>query len=256
MHMHGEVQGADLQKTYAHLVKPDGGGSRDYLSPEMKRPSTDPECKRGRTDHYESAPDMISQITEWRLAYEKLPGNAIEFSTEHFAHAMAVDYVHHSNVGEMVGTQSWQETQDTIGKFCDGGPSGVKLLARSATRCENLELTVNTYEAVTELLHNTHKAMGNTGLLTVQEICDIHRVLLQGLHPDCGKIRTREAYTHWHGGRHTIIHLLTKLRSYFMPSLIITTNIWQNEYTAYIFKCAASLLYEFVSVHPFGDGNG
>ena len=159
----------------------------------MLRLSTeeDPEC---RSDEY--TPDMISQITKWRIAYEKLPENAIRFSTKHFARAMAVDYIQSSNVGEMVGTQSWQETHDAIRKFCDGGLSGMKLLA---TRCE--KETVNTYEAV-KFLHSMHEVMGNTGLLTVQEICDVHRVLLQGLHPECGKIRTRDAYTHWHGGHH------------------------------------------------------
>ena len=77
---------------------------------------------------------MILQITEWRLPHEKLHASAIKFSTEHFAHAMAIDYLHHSNVGEMVGTQSWQ---DAIESFCDGS---MKVLP---TRCENLE-TVNT----------------------------------------------------------------------------------------------------------------
>ena len=57
----------------------------------MLRSSTeeDPEY---RSDEY--TPDMISQITKWRLAYEKLPElSAIRFSTEYFARVMAVDYV-------------------------------------------------------------------------------------------------------------------------------------------------------------------
>ena len=177
-------------------------------------------------------------------------------SREHFANAMAVDYVYHSNIGEMVGTQSWQETQNVIGKFRDGG------MEMLPTRCENLE-TVNTYEAVTELLHNTHEAMGNTGILTVQQICDIHRVLLQGLLPDCGKLRSREAYTHWHGGRHyypppnqaeDLFYALIDHHNKRMEECPYASN--SDEYTSYIFNCAARLLFEFVSVHPFGDGNG
>ena len=221
----------------------------------MQRSSTGRECRRGKADHNKSTADMISQVTEWRLAYEKLPENAVKFSTKHFAHAMAVDYIHHSNVGEMVGTQSWHETQDAIESFCDGGK---KVLP---TRCENLE-TVNTFEAV-KLLHNTHEAMDNTGLLTVQEICDIHRVLLQGLHPDCGRIHTREVYTHWQGGRHyypppgqaeEMFYALIDHHNKRMTECPYARN--SDEYTAYIFNCAARLLFEFVSVHPFGDGNG
>ena len=211
----------------------------------------------GRSD--ESMSDMIAQITQWRLACEKLPENAKEFCTQHFARAMAVDYVHHSNVGEMVGTQSWQETQEVIKKLCEDRHNSI-CGVQKATRCD--KETMNTYEAV-NLLHNTHEAMGNTGLLTVQEICDIHKVLLRGLHPDCGKIRTRDAYTHWHGGLHyypppkqaeELFYAIIDHHNNRMAECQL--NSTTNEYTEYIFKCAANLLFEFVSVHPFGDGNG
>ena len=88
-------------------------------------------------------------------------------------------------------------------------------------------------------------------------------MLLQGFHPDCGRIRTREVYTHWQGGRHyypppgqaeelfyTLIdHHIERMTEYPCDSN-------SDEYTAYIFNCAARLLFEFVSVHPFGDENG
>ena len=129
-----------------------------------------------------------------------------------------------------------------------------------ATRCE--KETVNTYEAV-KFLHSIHEVMGNTGFLTVQEICDVQRVLLRGLHPDCGEIRTRDAYTHWRGGRHyypppkqaeELLYALIDHHNKRMAECQHASN--SDEYTVYVFKCAADLLFEFVSVHPFGDGNG
>ena len=116
-----------------------------------------------------------------------------------------------------------------------------------------------------KLLHNIHETMDNTGFLTVQEICDIHRVLLQGLHADCGKIRTREAYTHWHDGLHhyprpkqaeELFYGLIDHHNNRMVECQLDSTIDEYTVRVYIFKCAAILLFEFVSVHPFGDGNG
>ena len=218
-----------------------------------------PKFRKG-TFYDSTSDDMIAQITQWRLAYQKMPDNAKELCTQHFA--MAVDYVHSSNVGELVGTQTWQETQDTIRRVGENYlvslSAGVKPL--SQTRCE--KETANTYEAM-KLLHITLKLMDYTGFLTVQEVCGIHRVLLQGLHPDCGKIRTGEAYTHWHGGPYyypppkqaeELFYALIDHHNKRMADCL--HDVTTDEYTEYIFKCAADLLFEFVSVHPFGDGNG
>ena len=60
---------------------------------------------------------------------------------------------------------------------------------------------MNTYEAL-KLFHEKREAMRDTGLLTVPEICDVHEVLLKGVHPDCGRICKNDVYTQWDGSPH------------------------------------------------------
>ena len=202
--------------------------------------------------------DMIEQITKRRVEYIKLPEHAKNFCTEQFARAMAVDYIHNLNVGELVGTQSQEDTKEVLKKIFD--KSSVDDTGKGATRSERE--TMNTYEAL-KLFHKKHEKMADTGLLTVPEICDIHRVLLHGVHADCGKIRTKDAYTNWHDGPHfypspeeaeALFYALIDHHNVYMETCQLNES--SIEYTAFIFKCAARLLFEFVDTHPFGDGNG
>ena len=201
--------------------------------------------------------EMISQITQWRVKYNELLEDAKEFCDQQFARAMAIDYIHNLNVGEMVGTQSQEDTEELLKKWFDE-PSEKSQLDSKRTERE----TINTYKAM-KLLRQKAKEMGMTGMLTVQEICDVHSLLLKDVHKDCGKIRTKEAYTHWHNGHH--FYPEPKLAECLLYSLIDHHNMNMekkpssgdpNEYTEYIFKCAARLLFDFVDTHPFGDGNG
>ena len=206
---------------------------------------------------------MVAEITEWRRAYDALPEGAAakQFCSRHFAQAAAVDYVHTSNVGEMVGTQSKKETEEVLKTITERDSSRLQsVLSGTSSRCE-IE-TVNTYKAMQEF-NKKHESMDYSGLLTVQEICDVHRVLLGGLHPECGKLRTREAYTHWHGGAHfyptpkqaeLIFYALIDRHNVHMASCSLDRST--DDYTRYVFKHAAELLFKFVDVHPFCDGNG
>ena len=200
--------------------------------------------------------EMITKITEFRLEYNKLPEQAKQFCTEQFAKAMAVDYIHNLNVGECVGTQDKENTKELLEKTFPASLPDDKDAKRSEKE------TMNTYRAMKEF-HDKHTAMEHTGLLTVQEICDIHKVLLDGLHPDSGNIRTKDAYTHWDNGVHFYPPPQVATQRFY--ALIDHHNMYMSvhhpdkdseEYTGYIFKCAARLLFEFVDTHPFGDGNG
>ena len=106
---------------------------------------------------------------------------------------------------------------------------------------------MNTHSAMT-MLHKKHKEMENTGLLTVQEICDVHRMLLEGLHPYNGEIRKSKTYTCWANEVH-----------YYPPPAIVEELFYalidrhnkcmevcpfakdSEEYTEYIFKLACFL---------------
>ena len=110
--------------------------------------------------------------------------------------------------------------------------------------------------------HEFHENMEMTGLLTVQEISAIHKVLLDKLHPNCGEIRKTVAYTHWNKGVHIypppdkVEGLFYTLVDHHNLCMEGRPSISSGELTTHIFKSAARLLFEFVDTHPFGDGNG
>ena len=131
-------------------------------------------------------------------------------------------------------------------------------------------VTINVYEALTKFF-TLHEEMSNTGKVTVQQICDIHGVLMARLmaklHKYAGEPRKTEAFVIWNG------------EDYFYPEPLVAEKLFYacvdhhcahmtqynkklaekgpgKETFSFLFKCAARLLFDFVDTHPFGDGNG
>lgn len=204
---------------------------------------------------------MLEQITKRRMEYQRLPQHAKHFCEQQFARAMAVDYIHNLNIGEMVGTQTHEDTQEALEKFFAGSVSSSEGKDTRNMEKEKKE-TINTYKAM-KRFWEIHKEMENEGILTYQQICDVHRILLQGLHKNCGNIRTGDAFTIWDGGIHYypkadhVEELFLGLvdRHNFCIEARKKLDNTSNEYTIHIFKCASRLLFEFVDAHPFSDGN-
>ena len=139
-------------------------------------------------DHDHTTGQMIGEIATFR---EKYRGDAVakEFSEE-FARAMTVDYIYHLNVGEMVGTQT-QEGTEAVLNFVMAKrrtTAGSDVVDQKPKTKEERE-SVNTYRAMAKL-HGFHSEMKNTGILTVQQICNVHRVLMDGLRSDAGNVYT------------------------------------------------------------------
>ena len=125
-------------------------------------------------------------------------------------------------------------------------------------------------------IHELHKEMGKTGMLTVQRVCEVHKVLLDGLHPKCGEIRNTPVYTTCQNGPHyypsperaeQLFDYAIDRHNIHMDALqpeksVATTTLGKVEYlikcatVEYLIKCAAWLLFKFVDAHPFSDGNG
>ena len=194
---------------------------------------------------------MIDDITAWRN--ENLKNNSQPFV---ITSCMAVDYIQNLNFEEMVGTQTHEDTEEVLKKFIETDSE-----VQSTQSTEKIE-TLNTYKAMAKF-YKLHEAMERTGILTVDIINDLHKVLLKGLHPNCGTIRDTVAYTHWNEGPHFypppqkvegLLYALVDHHNICMDAC--PSDTFSGEYTAYIFKCAARLLFEFVDTHPFGDGNG
>ena len=196
---------------------------------------------------------MLKQITEFVKKYDELSKSAKEFCVGPFARAMAVDYIHNLNTGECVGTQEKEDTKEIIDKILDFKESEKDSVKRE---------TRNNYLGL-KRMHELHTEMENTGLLTVDGICDVHALLLKGLKDDCGKIRITEVCTSWEGSLH-FYPPPDRVESQFF-SVVDQHNIHMesiqkmtlgDEKILFLFKSAAWLLFAFVDTHPFTDGNG
>ena len=199
----------------------------------------------------------LEEIAQSIERYDGLPEAAHKFCRSAFARAMTVDFVYNLNIGESIGMQSKDETHTLLEGFLDGNESAADVQKSK----EEME-TINTCKGV-QAFHKLHEEMKKTGLLTVQQVCGVHSVLLHGLRTDCGKIRTTDVYTHWQDGLH-FYPPHEKVEGLFY-SLIDYHNIHMealdSEATTlgrvkHLFICAAWLLFMFIDVHPFADGNG
>lgn len=201
---------------------------------------------------------MVKEIVNFRDKFIALPESDKEFCSGSFSRAMAVECIYHSNIGELVGYQTKKGTKELLmSYFHDTAGGGGKSNFSGVEASE----TLNTHAAMTKLYQN-FKEM--EGFLTVQQICEVHEVLMDGLHRDAGKIRETEAYTIWAQDTYFYpkpedvearFYAVVDRYSIHVGQL---SSIAKNskEEVEHVFKCAARLLFDFVDTHPFGDGNG
>ena len=221
----------------------------------------------------ETTSTMLEEISKMAEDYEKLPEKAKEFSRTLFARSMAIEYVHHSNIGESVGTQASDDTKKVLERLLlirkselegKGGES-----AKQWSTKESVE-TINTCKALDEM-HELHGKMDKTGLITMQQLRDVHRSLLEGLHKKNGRLRIgdeveEDVHTNTEDGPHH--YPSPKLVEQLIYSTIDHHNVHMEYFREnqekmtklqkvnFLFKSAAWLLFHFVDIHPFCNGNG
>lgn len=222
---------------------------------------TIPEQPLWRKEHKPTS-EKLNDIIRWQKQYDALTEEDKQICEKRFARDMAIKYVHESNVGESVGTQTYEDTKEIIECLM------TKKNVQKKWTTEEKE-TINTEEALRHMheLH-TQSKMDRTGMLTVQQICDIHKILLSGLRTlqgnDEGNLRQDVVYTYRPNGA---IHYYPEPQQieamiygaidehnihmeYMPPVTSMDTRI------PYIIKSAAWLLARFVTIHPFRNGNG
>ena len=168
--------------------------------------------------------------------------------------SLFIDFVHQSNLGEDVGTQTKEETKKVLTAH----------LAELKNTVQRKRETLNTFKAL-QAVAKLHEEMDFTGMITVQQICDIHRILLNGLHRNCGNIRDTQVYTITPDGEkyyytcpekvEARLYDVVDRHNYHMQRLQ-ESNADQFEKLTFLVKTAAWLLFHFVDTHPFSDGNG
>ena len=118
--------------------------------------------------------------------------------------------------------------------------------------------------------YNAYKAMNylrdlKGGFLTVQQIFDVHDILMNKLMDpeEAGKLRETVTYTNWEGLLHIYprhqdvedrLHAVIDRHAVYIEHLSKIENY--SKKVEHVFKCAARFLFDFVDTHPFGDGNG
>ena len=200
-----------------------------------------------------SSSEMLMDIVRWMK--ESSPVG--EILPQEKSYPLFIDFVHQSNLGEDVGTQTREETTELLEPLLRKKESSTPL---QRERCE----TVNSYKALTTIAELSNEMEG-TGMITVQQITDIHRILMAGLHHKYGEIRDTNVHTVTPDGERYNYpsHELVEDKLY---NVIDRHNIHMKELQestlstydklVFLIKAAAWLLFNFVDTHPFTDGNG
>ena len=201
--------------------------------------------------------EMIKEITQWRNSFAD-PSALVQRIIDRHAETAALEYVHNLNKGEMVGTQTLEDTQEVI----DGLKSEPD--ERQGKSKEFIE-TMNNYNAMDHLfeLHDD-EGIEIRGSISVQQVNNTHKILLEDIEECRGEIRKKNVWTTWNFKYHDYPpHEVVEAKFYALIdhyNICIESvgqlDVESEEYTAGVFKCAARLMFDFVDTHPSVDGNG
>ena len=198
--------------------------------------------------------EMVREITQWRKRFAN-PSKLVQRIIDYHAENAAVDYVHNMSRGEIVGTQTREDTQEVVEKVLKSEPNEREEEGKEFTE------TVNNYKAMKHIykLYKEEK-----GLITIEQVNDTHKILMNGIHKDHGKIRDGDVSCTWDGEDYTytlhefvdsLLHVLIVHHTECIEHLR-QLDVESEEYTAGVFRCAARLMFEFVHLHPYAGGNG
>ena len=212
---------------------------------------------RWRNPKQKTTSEMVEEIVKLRNEYLHLLVEAKNFCSKSFFPVMAVDFVYNVNLGEQVGSQTRAETEEMLLKHLEQSKE-----TDESSQDQRRKETVGILKAMQKLQDIFREEMKGTGLLTLQQVCDVHRVLMEGLHDNAGRMRETDAYTWWDGGPYFYtppskiedrFYALIDRHSVYVDSL---PPKYSREEVEYVIKVAATLMFEIVDTHPFGDGNG
>ena len=158
---------------------------------------------------------------------------------------MRQEFVRITCIGEDVGPKT---KDDVMHLFVDSSPT-----AREQVEAQNI------YRALLET-ETIRREMDRTGFLTYQQVLRLHEILMEGVHHGNGTLRVNPAYT----TRDTGIFYYPspdclEQRLYTIIDQhndhMVEWDRWGRPFDLLV-KCAAWLLFNFVDLHPFPDGNG
>lgn len=205
--------------------------------------------------------NLFKDLLIWKDKFDHLPQAEQTSFQEPFTVCMNIEYVFHSCIAERIGVQTYEATKEVLERvlgYMGGRPGGEK--------SKEEKETVNVAKALMKL-RAVHQSMGNTGKLSVDIICGLHREFMDELRMDSGTMRSVDAYKRLPDNS---IHFYAKpdVAQAKLHSIVVNHNIHMDAYAAkvkdmtsqdkYVFliKCASWLMFQFMETHPFSDGNG
>lgn len=197
----------------------------------------------------------LAQICTWTEQYCKLPVAAKEFVQNSYCRAAVAQCVLSANLSEETGLADLDSTQEVL-QAATATVTG-KAAQETKQLGDALQALAGHYESMSAC-QPQHSLEALT--LTPDVICHVHGALMHDLVHNAGEYRNGEAYGGFAEGiffyqpAHLIPSLLLTVCDLYNQSLRDIANIANQVPTLY--HLAAVLFVQFVTVHPFSDGNG
>jgi len=213
---------------------------------------------RGSDLRYPPTSEMLSEIPNL-ICCLRNSDSTQEFQTK--VENLKIQYILSSNVGESEGTQTLETTKDAIAIKND------KVIPN-----EKQQVSINLAEAIDHLKIRNFENDIAEGLLDIEEcIQDTHVKLMKNLLDETkqGKfssnlriavkanVDAHRCYLKFCSENCVYNCLERKVDTYnaFIEKTK-TSNMNEVEKISMYFRCAAYILFHFVNIHPFADGNG
>ncbi len=210
-----------------------------------------------RSTQEPSTSQMLAQIQHWTERYRALSAEAKKFVSLPFCKGRVVQFVLQNNLSEGTGLPDLDSTQ----RLLEEGFA-------PATKQENETIQLGKALAQMEAQRQDIQQLQEAGqwcelILTPDSICAVYKTLLQGSDPRPGQLRTARAYGGHPNGRDVFFYQEPEVLDSLLHTVCDLYNssletLPQDDCLAVpiLYRLASVLFHQFVTVHPFSDGNG
>ena len=202
-----------------------------------------------------STTQKLMQIVAWTEQYQSLPTVAKTFVQSGYCRTALARFVLSANLSEGTGLDDLDSTQEVLEAAAT--VSG-KAAAETKQLGDAMQLLAS-YHTEMSASQTQHGLEALT--LTPDIICHVHRQLMHGLIHNAGELRKGDAYGGFAAGS---IYFYQPAE--LLPSLLLTVCDFYNQalrtvansadQVPVLYRLAAVLFVQIVTVHPFSDGNG
>ena len=220
--------------------------------------SENPPWRTSGAENCGSVSDMLNDIVKWQEQWNSVKGNLDEESLKKVEREFLNRFIFHVNTEEEHG--------------CRGSVEDIEECLDNTNSPANVEEqeTVNIRNAYSYLDQEVKKEEDELlGLLELKLVQEVHKIILEnvavqrgGTPP--GKLSSKRRITTWKGETYeyqnpkdmeSAVNTLLDRYNDLLHSMKSEDNSKQEKVYK-LFKICSWLIFEFLDLHPFGDGNG